>query len=128
MLYIRDFGYYLDVEKQRHGERRWHGHHLFGGQSVEVDDDDRAADLSFFFHQRGHLDQVEDLEQLFAGQRFRVPGRWKWPKKCKYSNTKRWFAGASTSTSGIVGASIWARCPSRRKVVYFDAVFENIFS
>jgi len=42
---------------------------------MEVDDDDHATDLSFFFHQRRDLDQVKDFEQLFAAKIFRVPSR-----------------------------------------------------
>lgn len=83
-------GAYLNVEKQCHGERRRHGHNLFGGQPVEVDDDDGAADLSLFLHQRGYLNQVEHLEQLFAGECFRVPGRWK-QSKSFHSRTASWW-------------------------------------
>lgn len=66
---------HLDVQEQRHSEWRRHGHNLFRGQTVEVDDDHHAADLCLFFDQRGHLDQIEDFEQLFAGEFFRVPSR-----------------------------------------------------
>lgn len=68
---------YLNVEKQRHRKRWGQGHHLFGGQPVEVDDDDRATNLSFFLHQRCDLNQVKHFKQVFAAQMFRVPGRWK---------------------------------------------------
>lgn len=66
---------HLNVQEQRHGEGRWHGHDLFGGQTVEVDDDDHAAHLGLLLHQRSHLDQVQHFEQLLAGHTFRVPGR-----------------------------------------------------